>query len=304
MKRDILSAKDMEKDLYDIIELSMEFKRNRYRSYDSLKNKVLALIFEKPSTRTRTSLEVAMNQLGGHSIYMNPNEMHLGSGETISDTGHVLSRMVDAITYRAYRHEDVVSLAKSTSIPVINALDDVEHPLQIVADFMTIKEKKGHFDGIKMAFVGDGDNVANSLMIGAAILGVDMYVASPKGYEPQKNFVDIAKGIAKGTGSTINITNNPVEAVKDADVVYTDVWISMGQESLKGTKEKAFVGYQVNSELVKNAKKDYIFMHCLPAHRGMEVTDEVADSINSVIFDEAENRLHSAKGVLYTLLSY
>ncbi|MGC8730432.1 MAG: ornithine carbamoyltransferase [Candidatus Micrarchaeia archaeon] len=305
MKRDILSAKDLEKDLEDIIDLSIGFKKSRYASYDSLRNKILAMIFEKPSTRTRTSLEVAMNQLGGHSIYMNPTEMHLGTSETISDTGHVLSRMVDAIAYRAYKHTDVVSLANSTSVPVINALDDVEHPLQIVADFMTIKEKKSHFKGLKMAFVGDGgDNVANSLMIGAALLGVDMYIASPKAYPPHNEFVDIAKKLAKGSGSTINILNDPVEAVRNADVVYTDVWISMGQEAMKGTKEKAFAGYQVNAELVSNAKKDYIFMHCLPAHRGMEVTDEVADSINSVIFDEAENRLHSAKGVLYTLLAH
>ncbi|MEM4097833.1 MAG: ornithine carbamoyltransferase [Candidatus Micrarchaeaceae archaeon] len=304
MKRDILSAKDLEKDLEDIIDISIEFKKNRYKSYDSLHNRVLAMIFEKPSTRTRTSLEVAMEQLGGHAIYMNPNEMQLGKSETISDTGYVLSRMVDAITYRAYKHIDIVNLAKSTSVPVINALDDVEHPLQIVADFMTIKEKKNRFSGLKMAFVGDGNNVANSLMIGAGILGIDIYIASPKGYEPQKEFVDIAKGIAKEHGSSINILNDPIQAVSNADIVYTDVWVSMGQEELKEVKEREFTKYQVNSELVQNAKKDYIFMHCLPAHRGKEVTNEVADSINSVIFDEAENRLHSAKGVLYTLLFY
>ncbi|PYB67771.1 ornithine carbamoyltransferase [Thermoplasma sp. Kam2015] len=303
-KRDILSVLDMEKDLGEIIDLSLELKKNRYRSYDSLKNKVLGLIFEKPSTRTRTSLEVAIDQLGGHAVYLNPSEMQLGRGETISDTGHVLSRFLDAIAYRAYDHRNVVELARSTSIPVINALDDVEHPLQIVADFMTVKEKKGRFTNLKFSYIGDGNNMANSLMFGSALLGTDMYVASPKGYEPKSEFVEKARNVAKQHGSTITITNDPVEAARDADIIYTDVWISMGEESKKGEKEKAFKAYQINESLVSNAKKDYIFMHCLPAHRGLEVTDGVADSINSVIFDEAENRLHSEKGVLYKLLSY
>ncbi|CAC12451.1 probable ornithine carbamoyltransferase [Thermoplasma acidophilum] len=295
---------DMEKDLSEIIDLSIELKKNRYRSYESLRNKVLGLIFEKPSTRTRTSLEVAIDQLGGHAVYLNPSEMQLGRGETISDTGHVLSRFLDAIAYRAYDHRNVVELARSTSIPVINALDDVEHPLQIVADFMTIKEKKGRFTNLKFSYIGDGNNMANSLMLGAAILGTDMYVASPKGFEPKQEFVEKARSIAKQHGSSITITNDPVEAARDADVIYTDVWISMGEESKKGEKEKAFKDFQINEKLVSNAKRDYIFMHCLPAHRGLEVTDGVADSINSVIFDEAENRLHSEKGVLYKLLSY
>jgi len=303
-KRDILSVLDMEKDLSEIIDLSIELKKNRYRSYESLRNKVLGLIFEKPSTRTRTSLEVAIDQLGGHAVYLNPSEMQLGRGETISDTGHVLSRFLDAIAYRAYDHRNVVELARSTSIPVINALDDVEHPLQIVADFMTIKEKKGRFTNLKFSYIGDGNNMANSLMLGGAILGTDMYVASPKGFEPKQEFVEKARSIAKQHGSSITITNDPVEAARDADVIYTDVWISMGEESKKGEKEKAFKDFQINEKLVSNAKRDYIFMHCLPAHRGLEVTDGVADSINSVIFDEAENRLHSEKGVLYKLLSY
>ncbi|BAB59415.1 ornithine/aspartate carbamoyl transferase [Thermoplasma volcanium GSS1] len=303
-KRDILSVLDMKNDLDEIINLSIELKKNRYRSYESLRNKMLGLIFEKPSTRTRTSLEVAIDQLGGHAVYLNPSEMQLGRGETISDTGHVLSRFLDAIAYRAFDHKNVVELARSTSIPVINALDDVEHPLQIVADFMTVKEKKGKFSGLKFSYIGDGNNMANSLMLGAAILGVDIYVATPHGYEPKSEFVDKAKQVAKERGSKVIITNDAIEAAKDADVIYTDVWISMGEESKRGEKEKAFTKYQINSDLVSNAKKDYIFMHCLPAHRGLEVTDDVADSINSVIFDEAENRLHSEKGVLYKLLSY
>ncbi len=304
MKRDIISVEDMKDDLEDMIDTSIELKKNRYRSYDSMKNKMLGLIFEKPSTRTRTSLEVAIDQLGGHAVYLNPNEMQLGRGETISDTGHVLSRFLDAIAYRAFDHRNVLELARSTSIPVINALDDVEHPLQIVADFMTITEKKGKTRGLKFAYVGDGNNMTNSLMLGAALLGTDIYVATPKGYEPKNEYVEKAKKYAKESGSIVNTGNDPVEAVRDADIIYTDVWISMGEESKRGEKEKAFADYQVNSKLVSNARKDYIFMHCLPAHRGLEVTADVADSINSVIFDEAENRLHSEKGVLYRLLSY
>ncbi len=304
MKRDIISVEDMKDDLEDMIDTSIELKKNRYRSYDSMRNKMLGLIFEKSSTRTRTSLEVAIDQLGGHAVYLNPNEMQLGRGETISDTGHVLSRFLDAIAYRAFDHRNMLELARSSSVPVINALDDVEHPLQIVADFMTITEKKGKTGGLKFAYVGDGNNMTNSLMLGAALLGTDIYVATPKGYEPKNEYVEKAKKYAKASGSIVNIGNDPVEAVRDADIIYTDVWISMGEESKRGEKEKAFADYQVNSKLVSNAKKDFIFMHCLPAHRGLEVTADVADSINSVIFDEAENRLHSTKGVLYRLLSY
>ncbi len=302
MKRDILSVMDMEKDLLDIIDLSIEMKGSNNEENWKLENKVLGMIFEKPSTRTRVSLEVAMHQLGGHSIYLNSNDMQLGKGETISDTGHVLSRMLDAITYRAYKHKDVVSLAESSSIPVVNALDDIEHPLQAVADIMTIKEKKHKLNGLKLAFIGDGNNVSNSLMLGSALLGIDFYIASPKGYETKKEFIERANEVAKDTGAKINLTNDPIEAAANADVIYTDVWVSMGEEKEKEERERAFRAYQVNSELVKNAKKDYLFMHCLPAHRGMEVTDEVADSKNSVIFDEAENRMHSAKAVLYAIL--
>ncbi len=302
MKRDILSVLDMEKDLQDIIDLSIEMKGSSNKKNWMLENKVLGMIFEKPSTRTRVSLEVAMHQLGGHSIYLNSNDLHLGKGETISDTGHVLSRMLDVITYRAYSHKDVVSLAESSSIPVVNALDDIEHPLQAVADMMTIKEKKHRLSGLKLAFIGDGNNVSNSLMLASALLGIDFYIASPKGYETKKEFVEMANKIAKDTGAKINVTNDIIEAATNADVIYTDVWVSMGEEKEKEEREKAFNAYQVNSALVKNAKKDYLFMHCLPAHRGMEVTDEVADSKNSVIFDEAENRMHSAKAVLYTIL--
>lgn len=303
MKRDIISVLDMEEDLEDIIDLSIKMKRQRYQDFESTHGRVLGMIFEKPSTRTRVSLETAMVQLGGHAIYLNPNDMQLGRGETVADTARVLSRFVDVISYRAFKHENVVELAKHASVPVINALDDVEHPVQIVADFMTIKEKKHRFSNLKLAYVGDGNNMANSLLLGAALLGTDISIGCPKGYEPRKDIAEKAKEIARSTGAKVEIVNSPSDAVQSADIIYTDVWISMGEEKLKEQKEKVFGGYQVNSELVSKASRDYIFMHCLPAHRGLEVTDEVIESLHSVVFDEAENRLHTAKGILYTLLA-
>ncbi len=303
MKRDIISVLDMEDDLADIIDLSIKFKRQRYQDYEGTYNRVLGMIFEKPSTRTRISLETAMVQLGGHAIYLNPNDMQLGRGETVADTARVLSGFVDVISYRAFKHENVLELAKNATVPVINALDDVEHPVQIVADFMTIYEKKHRYSNLKMAYVGDGNNMANSLMLGGALLGTDVTIGCPRGYEPRKDITEKARAISRDTGSKIEIVNNPGEAVQDADIVYTDVWISMGEEKLKEQKEKVFGSYQVNSALVEKASKDYIFMHCLPAHRGLEVADDVIESLHSVVFQEAENRLHTAKGILHTLLS-
>ncbi|MEM1609246.1 MAG: ornithine carbamoyltransferase [Thermoplasmata archaeon] len=297
MKRDLVSILDVREDLLDIINLGLNVKKNPKKYYDALISKSLAMIFEKPSTRTRTSFEVAMTQLGGHALYMSPRDMQLGRGETIEDTAKVLSRYVDAIVYRAFDHNMVVSLAKNATVPVINALDDVEHPAQIVADLMTIFEKKGKLKGLKISFIGDGNNVANSLMLGSAIVGADFYIASPKGYEIKEKYVKMAKEVA-GNNSKIVITNNPIEAARDADVIYTDVWVSMGEESEKEKKEKAFKDYQVNISLVENAKKDFLFMHCLPAHRGLEVTSEVIDGPNSIVFDEAENRLHAQKAIL------
>ncbi len=304
MKKDLISIVDIKDELEEIIDLGLEMKR-RHRMvevYEPLKDKSMAMIFEKPSTRTRVSFEVAMTQLGGHALYLSPRDMQLGRGETIADTAKVLSRYVDAIVYRAYKHEMVVELAENASVPVINALDDLEHPCQIVADLMTIKEKKGGFRGLKLAYVGDGNNVANSLMLGAAIVGMDFYIACPEGYEPRKEIIGEARKIANETGAKIVITHNPVEAVKDADVVYTDVWVSMGDEAEKEIRLRVFKPYQVNEDLVKHAKSNYIFMHCLPAHRGYEVTDEVIDSRNSVVFDEAENRLHAQKAILVRLI--
>ena len=300
MKRDIISVLDMKSDFEEFIDDGIKLKRNfkQGKKDSSMDRKTLGMIFEKASTRTRVSFETAMTQLGGHAIYLSPRDMQMGRGETVADTARVLSGMVDAILYRAFEHENVVELAKNSSIPVINGLDDLEHPTQIVADFMTIKEKKGHFSGLKIAYVGDGNNTANSLMLGAGLVGADFWIATPKGYEPSERFIRDSKSLARKHKSEIEVTNDYREAVTDADVVYTDVWVSMGEEKEKEKKEKAFKSFQINEKMVSLAKKDYIFMHCLPAHRGLEVTNSVADSKNSVIFEEAENRLHAEKIIL------
>ena len=261
------------------------------------------MIFEKPSTRTRISLEAAMEQLNGHAIYLSPKDMHLGDGETIADTARVMSRFLDVISYRAFDYMNVRELAKYATIPVLNALDNMEHPMQIVADFMTIMEKKNRLENLKMAYVGDGNNVVNSLLLGAAITGMDISVACPDHHDPNQDILYRAKDIALKTGSRIEIVRDPRTAVDSSDVVYTDVWVSMGEESEKEKKEKAFKNFQVNEALMDFADKNYIFMHCLPARRGLEVTDEIIDGIHSVVFDEAENRLYSEKGVIYTVLS-
>ncbi|MEM0136109.1 MAG: ornithine carbamoyltransferase [Thermoplasmatales archaeon] len=300
MKRDIISVLDMkddfEKFVNDGLKLKKSFKSGKKDS--SMDRKTLAMIFEKASTRTRVSFETVMTQLGGHAIYLSPRDMQMGRGETIADTARVLSGMVDGILYRAFEHDNVVDLAKNSSVSVINGLDNLEHPTQIIADYMTIKEKKGVFNGLKIAYVGDGNNTANSLMLAAGLVGADFWIATPEGYEPPDNFVKDAKSLAKKHRSEIEVTNDYKEAVAGADVIYTDVWVSMGEEEEKEKKEKKFRNFQINKKMVALAKKDYIFMHCLPAHRGLEVTDEVADSKNSVIFQEAENRLHAEKIIL------
>ncbi|MGC8645399.1 MAG: ornithine carbamoyltransferase [Thermoplasmata archaeon] len=305
MKRDIISVMDMkddfEKFVDDGIRLKESFKSGRKDS--SLDRKTLAMIFEKASTRTRVSFETAMTQLGGHAIYLSPRDMQMGRGETIADTAKVLSGMVDCILYRAYKHENVVELAKNATVSVINGLDDIEHPTQIVADFMTIKEKKGTLKGLKIAFVGDGNNTANSLMLASALVGADFWIATPKGYEPDERFVSQALTLSKRHRSEVVVTNDFKEAVAGADVVYTDVWVSMGEEEEEKQRLKAFRQYQVNEKMVSLAKNDYIFMHCLPAHRGQEVTNWVADSKNSVIFDQAENRLHAEKIILKKVIA-
>jgi ornithine carbamoyltransferase (EC 2.1.3.3) len=243
MKRDIISAFDMSDDLEEIIDLSISLKKRRYDYEPVLRNNILAMIFEKPSTRTRISLETAIEQLGGHGIYLNPNDMQVGRGETIADTARVLSGFADFISYRAFKHSNVLELARNSRIPVINALDDLEHPVQIVADFMTVKENFGKLHGKKLAYVGDGNNMANSLIAGASILGVDISIGSPKGHEPNAEIVEKAKKMASGNGSSIELFNDPKKAVEGADIVYTDVWVSMGEESQKAEKEKLFTPY-------------------------------------------------------------
>lgn len=267
-----------------------------------LKGKTLGMIFSKSSTRTRVSFEVGMYQLGGHALFLSSNDIQLGRGETIYDTANVMSRFVDGIMIRTFDHRDVLDLAKYGSIPIINGLTDLLHPCQALADMLTIQEHKGRLRGLKFAYIGDGNNMAHSLMYACAKAGMDISVASPKGYECDAEIVKNAKADAALSGSQVILTNDPVEAMKDADVVYTDTWASMGQESEKAERIKIFKDYQINSELFSYSKPDSIFMHCLPAYRGYEVTEDVIDSERSVIFDEAENRLHAQKAVMAMLM--
>jgi len=278
-------------------DLKLKAKRGEFPPL--LAGKTLAMIFEKPSTRTRVSFEVAMLQLGGHALYLSKNDLQLGRGETVADTARVLSRYVDCIMARVYSHSTVEELARFSSVPVINGLSDKYHPTQVLGDLLTIWEKKGKFEGLKLVFIGDGaNNMAHSLLYGSTIMGMDITICSPKGYYPEKDVLDKAKEFAKRSGSKIEILSDPKEAVRGADILYTDVWVSMGQEAEKAERMKIFEPYRVNNELVSLAKEDVIVMHCLPAHRGEEITDDVMDGPNSVVFDEAENRLHAHKAIL------
>lgn len=276
--------------------------KNGIRHNHLLKGKTLGLIFSKSSTRTRVSFEVAMYQLGGYSMFLSANDIQLGRGETVSDTAKTLSRYIDGIMIRTYKQSDVEELAAFGTIPIINGLTDSQHPCQILADLQTVKEYKGSLKGLKLAYTGDGNNVANSLLIGCAKVGLDISVATPEGYECDMKSVEIAKKAALESGAKINIGYDPYEAVNNADVVYTDTWVSMGMESEKEKRIETFMPYQVNKELMSKAKPDAIFMHCLPAYRGYEVTAEVIDGPQSVVFDEAENRLHAQKAVLVKLM--
>ncbi len=301
MNKDLISMLDIQDEIIDILNLASNIKEKVKRGevYEPLKNKSLGMIFEKPSTRTRVSFEVGMTQLGGHALYLGKDDLQIGRGETIADTARVLSRYVDAIMYRAFKHEMMHELACNATVPVINGLDDMEHPCQILADFLTIMEHKGKLEGIKLAYIGDGNNVCHSLLLGGALCKMDVSVATPECYEPGISYVEKAKEVATGE---IEITHEPAEAVKDADVIYTDVWVSMGDEKEKEKRLRVFQPYQVNQALVEKAKPDVIVMHCLPAHRGEEITDEVTDGDHSVVFDQAENRLHAQKAVLVKLI--
>ena len=299
--RDLLSIADLTPDeLRRIIDVAVDMKRNGYPR--RLAGKTLALVFEKASLRTNVSFTVAMQQLGGQAIYLGQSEVGLGQREPVADVARVLSRYVDCIAARTYAQETLVNLARYASVPVINALSDEEHPCQAVADLLTIFENKGRFHGLTLAFIGDGNNVAISLVQAAAMVGMNFIMASPEGYEPSPETLAHSRQWAAASGGGIEVVRSPEEAVRHADVVYTDVWISMGQEDSLEAKLKAFAGYQVNAGLLAQAPAEAILMHDLPAHRGEEIVDEVIEGPRSVVFDQAENRLHAQRAILALLM--
>ncbi len=304
--KDFISIHDCtEEEIFDLLKLAEKLKNEQKNGipHQILKGKTLGMIFTKSSTRTRVSFEVGMTQLGGYPLFLSSNDIQLGRGETIHDTAKVLERYLDGIMIRTFAHQDVLDLAEYADIPVINALTDLLHPCQVMADLLTAYEKKGRLKGLKMAYVGDGNNMAHSLLYGCAKVGMNISVASPAEYSCDEEIVANAKDDAKKSGAEVVITQDPVEAVKDADIVYSDTWTSMGQEAEKAERIKIFTPYQVNKELFAHAKDDAVFMHCLPAYRGFEVTEDVIDSPRSVIFDETENRLHAQKAVMATLMA-
>lgn len=298
---DLLSVCDIQNDVENILEIAKKFKEGKIEG-KPLEGKALAMIFQKSSTRTRVSFDVGMYQLGGRPIFLSSSDLQMGRGEPISDTAKVLSRFVDGIMIRAIEHDDVVELAEYSDVPVISGLTNLEHPCQALADMLTIKEHLGEFKGKKLCFVGDGNNVCNSLLLITAILGMDMSVACPEGYEPNEDILKRAEKLASENNAKITITPDIKEAVSNSDAIYTDVWVSMGDEAEEAKRQKDLRPYQVNEELMSYANPDAIFMHCLPAIRGEEVTSEVIDGPQSVIYDEAENRLHAQKAVLYHFL--
>ncbi|MGQ9570923.1 MAG: ornithine carbamoyltransferase [Thermodesulfovibrionales bacterium] len=301
MKRDFLRLRDLtSEEIEYLLKRALELKSGVDRDRCPLIGKSIGLIFEKASTRTRVSFEVGIYQLGGNSIYLNPKEMQLGRGETIHDTAKTLSRYLEAVIIRTFSHKSLVDFALNSSIPVINGLSDLHHPCQALADLMTIMEKKGMLGGINLTYIGDGNNVANSLVEAASMMDMNLTISCPDGFEPDADILKEQKAISK---SEIKIMRDPRDAAKGADVLYTDVWISMGQEKEEKQKKKKFKGYQLNKEILSLAKKDAIVLHCLPAHRGEEITDDVIDSPQSIVFDQAENRLHSQKALLEFLLS-
>ena len=300
---DFLTIRDFTSDeLRHLLALAREIKADPARFSDSLKGKTLAMIFEKPSLRTRVSFDVGIHQLGGFSVYLSPAEINLGKRESVYDVARNLERMVQGIMIRTFAHDIVERMAEWASIPVINGLTDFSHPCQAMADFLTILEHKGRLEGLTVAYVGDSNNVSNSLMFAAARFGAHIRIGSPGGYQPKADVVQWTRDEGAKTGSTLLVTADPAEAVADADVVYTDTWASMGQEAEAHARKLVFRPYQVNRDLFAKAKSYALFMHCLPAHRGEEVTDEVIDSKNSVVFDEAENRLHAQKAIMLEMM--
>jgi len=303
MLEDFISIHDLT--LYQfskILDMTREMKKRPHRFQKKLKNKILAMIFQKPSLRTRVTFELGMLQLGGKSFYFSPLDIQMGTRESPYDIAKNLELWVDGIVIRTFAHKDIVELAQASSIPVINALTDLLHPCQAMADFFTLKEKRGDLKNFKLAYIGDGNNVCHSLLFAAAKAGSNISVSTPQGYEPNQEIVKKAEEDAKETGASFFFTHDPIEAAEGADAVYTDVWASMGQEQEKEKRAKIFAPFQVTKKLMAKAKEDAFFMHCLPAHRGEEVTDEVIDSPQSIVYDQAENRLHIQKVILLLLL--
>ena len=302
--RHFIDLSDYKRDeLRQFLDKAVELKEMQKRGepHELLKGMSLAMIFMKSSTRTRVSFEVGMTQLGGHALYLQPSGTQLGRGETIGDTAKVLSRYCDVIMARVFAHSEVAELAEHATVPVINGLSDLLHPCQIMADMMTIEEHKGKLEGLKITYVGDSNNVSNSIMQGCTIMGMDVTIGSPKGYTPSETILKKSNDLSKKYGTTLEVVTEPHDAVKNADVIYTDTFFSMGQERDK-KKEEALMPFQVNKTLVGQAKKDVIVMHCLPAHRDEELTSEIMDGQHSVVFDQAENRLHAQKGIMALLV--
>jgi ornithine carbamoyltransferase len=305
-KRDFIALSDIPtEELWRLLQLARDLKAEWQAGGNRplLKGKALGMIFQKPSLRTRVSFEMGMLHLGGNALYLSPNEIGLGGRESVADVARVLSGYVQGIMARVFSHDHVVQLARYSRVPVINGLSDYNHPCQAFSDFFTIWEKLGRLEGVKLAFVGDGNNVATSLLLGGAKLGMDVRIGTPPGYELKDKVVSLARQLAKQSGATVTTTNDPVAAVAGADVIYTDVWASMGQEAEKAQRAATFPPYQVNSRLLAAAGSGAIVMHCLPAHRGDEITDEVADGPQSALFDQAENRMHAQKALLADLLA-
>ncbi|MEI6292943.1 MAG: ornithine carbamoyltransferase [Methanomicrobiales archaeon] len=301
MKKDLLSLLDIsEEELQKILAEAKHLKKMKSTGtpHELLKRKALAMIFEKPSTRTRLSFEVGMHDLGGHALYLNSQDLQIGRGEEIRDTARVASRYVSGLMIRAYKHQTITDFARYSTVPVINGLSDREHPCQLLADILTIWEHFGSTIDVKVAWVGDGNNVCNSLVLSSAITGMIVNIASPAGFLPRDEVVERAREL----GGRVEVMHDPVEAVRDADVVVTDTWVSMGEEARYDVRIKAFQGYTVDSKLLKHTSPDAIVMHCLPAHRGHEITDEVIEGPQSVVWDEAENRLHAQKALLVKML--
>ena len=300
MKKDFLSILDLSQDeALELLDIAVKFKKGKISS-KPLEGKVIALIFEKPSLRTRVTFEKAIYDLGGHPVYLAPGDIKLGVRESVKDVARNLERWVDGIVARVFAHSTLLEMAENVKIPVINALSDIEHPCQTLADYMVILEKSGKTK-INLAFIGDGNNVANSLMLMTALLGGKFTIACPEGYEPDKNLMAKARELASKSRGDIVVVRDPVDAVKDADFIYTDVWTSMGQEVEAEKRRKIFSQYQVNRELLSRAPEHALVMHCLPAHRGEEITDDVLDGHRSIVLDEAENRLHTEKALLWLI---